>query len=160
MEFIANEGKKVEIEVQGRIYLRHVIKTKFITTNDNYIDIVKEYVSGIYEKGDIISISEKIISICQKKIIKRKDITIGFWARLLSKFASHPNTGVGVGEPIKMQYAINTVGLKKVVIASIASGITKMLGIKGIFYKIVGQDVSGLDGFYGHVWEEYKESVV
>ena len=157
MEFIANEGKKVEIEVQGRIYLRHVIKTKFITTNDNYIDIVKEYVSGIYEKGDIISISEKIISICQKKIIKRKDITIGFWARLLSKFASHPNTGVGVGEPIKMQYAINTVGLKKVVIASIASGITKMLGIKGIFYKIVGQDVSGLDGFYGHVWEEYKD---
>ena len=25
-----------------------------------------------------------------------------------------------------------------------------------MFYKIVGQEVSGLDGFYGDVWEEYK----
>lgn len=32
-----------------------------------------------------------------------------------------------------------------------------MFGIKGIFYKIVGQEVSGLDGFYGHVWKEYED---
>lgn len=25
-----------------------------------------------------------------------------------------------------------------------------------MFYKIVGQEVSGLDGFYGDVWDEYK----
>ena len=30
MEFIANEGKKVEIEVQGEKYLRHAIKTRFV----------------------------------------------------------------------------------------------------------------------------------
>ena len=56
-----------------------------------------------------------------------------------------------------MQYAINTVGLLKVIFASIASAITKLFGIKGIFYKIVGQDVSGLDGFYSHVWQEYGD---
>jgi hypothetical protein len=55
-----------------------------------------------------------------------------------------------------MQYAINKVGLFKVILASIASGITKLFGIKGIFYKIVGQEVSGLDGFYDHIWIQYK----
>lgn len=35
-------------------------------------------------------------------------------------------------------------------------GITKLFGIKGVFYKIVGQEVSGLDGFYGYVWDEYE----
>lgn len=36
-------------------------------------------------------------------------------------------------------------------------GFTKLFGIKGIFYKIVGEEVSGLDGFYDGAWEEYRD---
>lgn len=157
MEFKANDNKMLEIEVGDEIYLRHAIKTKFITTQDEYVKIIEQYVSNIYEKGDILSISEKIISICQNRIVKREDLKIGFWAKLLSKFASHPSTGVGVGETIKMQYAIHKVGLIKVLYASLASAITKLFGKKGVFYQIVGQEVSGLDGFYDHVWNEYRD---
>ena len=157
MEFVANKNKNVEIKIDDEIYLRHAIKTKFITTDDNYIDIIRKYVSNIYEKGDILSISEKVISLCQNRIIKREDIKIGFLAKFLSKFATKTDRGVGVGESIKMQYAINKAGRIKVIFASIASFITKIFGIKGVFYKIVGQEVSGLDGFYSHVWEEYKD---
>lgn len=56
-----------------------------------------------------------------------------------------------------MQYAIDTVGLLKVLWASIASAVTKLFGKKGVFYEIVGQEVSGLDGFDDHVWEEYGD---
>lgn len=157
MEFFANEGKKVEIKINEDIYLRHAIKTHFIKQGESYIDVFKKYVLPIYEQGDIVSSSEKIIALCQNQIVKRQDIKIGFWAKLLSKFASHPTTGVGVGETIKMQYAIDTVGLIKVLWASIASAITKLFGKKGVFYEIVGQEVSGLDGFYDHVWEEYGD---
>ena len=158
MEFVSNEGKNVEISVGKDIYLRHAIKMRFITDKDNYIDVIKEYVSEIYEEGDIISISEKIISICQNKIIKREDIKIGFWAKFLSKFACRKNRGgYGVGMAINMQYAINKVGILKVIFASLVSGITKLIGIKGVFYKIVGRDVSGLDGFYDGAWNEYKD---
>lgn len=157
MEFVSNEGKNIEIEVNGKTYKRHAIKTRFIKQGENYIDIFKQYVSPIYKEGDIVSSSEKIIALCQNRVIKREDIKIGNWAKLLSKFASHPNTGVGVGETIKMQYAIDNVGLAKVLLASLASAATKLLGKKGVFYKIVGQEVSGLDGFYDHVWKEYKD---
>ncbi len=158
MEFVANEGKSVEICVGNDIYLRHAIKTKFINTKDNYIDIMKEYVSNFYQEGDIVSISEKIISICQNRIIKREDIKIGKWAKFLSKFACHQNRGgYGVGMTINMQYAIDNVGLLKVIIASFIAGITKIFGIKGVFYKIVGMEVSGLDGFYDGAWDEYKD---
>ena len=152
-----NEGKKVEIEVNGVTYLRHAIKTRFVKQGESYIDLFKEYVSPIYEEGDLISSSEKIIALCQNRVVKREDIKIGFWAKFLSKFASHPTTGVGVGETIKMQYAIDTVGLPKVLWASFASAVTKLFGKKGVFYKIVGQEVSGLDGFYDHVWKEYGD---
>lgn len=157
MEFYMNEGKNIEIEVNGKNYLRHAIKTRFIKQGESYIDVFKEYVLPIYEEGDIISSSEKIIALCQNRIVKREDIKIGFWAKLLSKFASHPDTGVGVGETIKMQYAIDTVGLLRVLWASIASAVTKLFGKKGVFYEIVGQEVSGLDGFYDHVWKEYGD---
>lgn len=157
MEFYMNEGKNVEIQVNGQTYLRHAIRTRFVEQGESYIDLFKEYVSPIYEEGDIISSSEKIIALCQNRIVKREDIKIGFWAKLLSKFASHPDTGVGVGETIKMQYAIDTVGLFKVIWASVASAITKLFGKKGVFYEIVGQEVSGLDGFYDHVWKEYGD---
>ena len=158
MEFVANEGKNVEIVVGNDTYLRHAIKTKFVKSNDNYIEIMKEYVQNFYQDGDIVSISEKIISICQNRIIRREDIKIGFWAKLLSNFACRKNRGgYGVGMPINMQYAINKVGLLKVIVASIASGITKLFGIKGVFYTIVGREVSGLDGFYDGAWDEYRD---
>lgn len=153
----ANKGKELEINVENEIYYRYAIKTRFIKEGENYIEILNEYIKPIYEEDDIVSISEKIIALCQGRTIKREDIKVGFWAKFLSKFASHPTTGVGVGEAIKMQYAINTVGILKVVYASIASAITKLFGKKGRFYEIVGQEVSGLDGFYGKVWEEYRD---
>ena len=158
MEFIANEGKSVEIEISGDIYLRHAIRTRFITVDDDYIDILKEYVADIYREGDIISISEKIISICQNRTIKREDIKIGFLAKFLSGFACQASPrGYGVGVPIKMQYAINKIGLLRILFASVAGGLFKAFGIKGVFYKIAGPEISGLDGFYDGAWEEYRD---
>ena len=158
MEFFANEGKQVEIEVGEEIFLRHAIRTRFITPQDHYIDILKEYAASIYQDGDLVSISEKIISICQNRIVKREDMKIGFWANFLSKFASRTSpAGIGVGMPIKMQYAIDKVGLCRILLASIIGGIFKLFGKKGVFYKIAGQEVSGLDGFDDRVWKEYKD---
>lgn len=157
MELKANEGKKLEMQIGNDTYLRYAIKTRFVKQGDSYIDLFKEYISPIYEEGDIVSSSEKIIALCQNRVVKREDIKIGFWAKFLSKFASHPSTGVGVGETIKMQYAIDSVGLFKVLWASFASAVTKLFGRKGVFYEIVGRDVAGLDGFYDHVWSEYRD---
>ncbi len=158
MDFVANDDKKVEIQVGDDIYLRHAVKTKFVTTDDNYIDIVKQYVGDLYQDGDIVSISEKIIAICQNRIVKREDIKIGFWANTLSKFANQKNRGgYGVGMAINMQYAINKVGLPRVLLASFLGGITKLFGIKGVFYKVVGREVSGLDGFYDGAWDAYRD---
>ncbi len=158
MKFIANQGKRVEIAVAGTTYLRHAIQTRFITTRDNYIDLIREYVLPLYEEGDLLSISEKVISICQHRIKRREDIRVSFWARFLARFASPASSrGVGVSEPVKMQYAIDQKGLARILAAGVAGGFCKLFGIKGVFYRIAGQEVSGLDGFYDGVWDEYKD---
>lgn len=158
MEFVANKGKSVEIEVDGRIYQRHAVKTRFVTQNDDYIDLLREYVAGIYHEGDIVSISEKIISICQGRIVRREDVKVGRLAKFLAGFAAPVSAkGCGVGSPLKMQYAIDKKGALRVLIAAAIGGACKTLGIKGVFYMIAGREVAGLDGFYGAVWEEYRD---
>lgn len=157
MKFVANEGKKVEIEAGGQIYQRHAIHTHFVKQGESFIELFEKYVKPYYEEGDIVSCSEKIIALCQNRVVHRDQLPIGMAAKFLSKCASHPTTGVGVGETIKMQYAINNVGLTRVLFASAASAVTKLFGIRGVFYQIVGMDVSGLDGFYDKVWEEYRD---
>ena len=158
MDFKANDGKKVEIEVNGKVYLRHAISTHFVKPGEDYIEFVRKYVKDLYESGDIISLSEKVIALCQNRVIKREDIKIGFWARFLSKFASKPKIATGfASEAIKMQYVINKVGLLKVLYASIVSGITKLFGKKGAFYEIIGQEISSLDCFDGYDYEYYKD---
>jgi F420-0:gamma-glutamyl ligase-like protein len=154
---VANAGKSIEIRVGDDTYLRYAIKTHFVKQGEDYVKVVDDYVAPVYEDGDIVSISEKIIALCQNRVVNRANIKIGFWAKLLSKFASHPTIGVGVGETIKMQYAIDKVGLPRVLYASVASAVTKLFGKTGVFYEIVGQEVSGLDGFYDKVWDEYRD---
>ena len=74
MEFKALDNKKVEIEVGGEKYLRHAVKTHYIQLGEDYNKIIENYVKDIYEEGDIVSISEKIISLCQKNIVYKKDV--------------------------------------------------------------------------------------
>lgn len=157
MEFKANEGKKVEIEVNGTMYKRHVIETHYVQIGESYIDIMEKYVKPIYEEGDFISISEKIIALCQERVVYKKDMKVSGLAKFLSKFAMRSDAGVGVDNPYKMQFAIDLCGRLKVIWAAIAGGVCKIFGKRGVFYEIVGPEISGLDGFYGNVFEDYKD---
>ncbi len=157
MKFEAIENKKVEIKVNNNTYLRHAIKTHYVQIGESYIDLIEKYVKDIYEKDDILSISEKVISLCQKRIVYKKDLKVGFLAKFLSKFAMKTDAGVGVSNIYKMQFAINMCGKLKVIWAAICSAVGKLFKKKGIFYKIVGQEVSGLDGFYGHIFSDYED---
>ncbi len=157
MEFKALDNKNVEIEVNGEKFLRHAIRTHYIQLGEDYNKIIEDYVKDIYEDGDIVSISEKIISLCQENVVYKKDVKVSGLAKFLSKFAMKTTAGIGVDSPYKMQFAIDINGPIKVLWAAIAGGFFKLFGKRGVFYEIVGPEVSGLDGFYGDVFEDYAE---
>ena len=148
MEFVANESKKVEIETSTGVYQRHAIQTHFVQIGENYIDLIERYVKPLYEEGDLLSISEKVIALCQKRIVYRKDIHPGFWAKLLCRFVHVTPAGPGAGTPHKMQLIIMICGLPRVLLAGFVSAVTRPFGVKGLFYKICGHGVAGIDGFY------------
>ena len=156
MEFHANEGKSVTIQAMGKTWARHAIATHFVTVGESYIDLMERYVKPVYQEGDILSMSEKVIAICQKRVVTEEELKPGFWAKVLSRFVHQTSAGPGMGLPIKMQFAINVCGLPKILWAAFRAAIDKLRGVRGTFYRIAGLEVSGLDGFYGEDIPEYE----
>jgi len=152
---IPNSNKKLVVEIKGKKYARYPIKTHFIETSDNFSNLVLKYVLPFAKKSDIVILCQKIVSIIQGRVVRKSDLKVGFWARFLSKFAKKTPYGFSVGNPLKMQLAINLAGLPKILFACLCSGITKIFGISGTFYRVAGHQISQIDGFYGEAFSQY-----
>ena len=157
MELKVNESKQLLRTVDGVTYERYAIPTRFVNIGDDYIEFMREYALPHMGEGDFLSISEKIIALCQEQIVYRKDIHPGFWAKLLCKFVRVTPAGPGAGTPYKMQLIIMLCGLPRVLFAAACSAVTKLFGKKGVFYKVCGHDVDGIDGLidYDISYKEY-----
>ena len=150
--------KHAEIVSNGVTYIRTPIKTHFVELGEDLIEVIRTYVSPVWQEGDFITISEKIVSMCQENVVYKKDMKISLEAKFLSRFATqHSEHGIGVGDVYKMQFAIDQCGKLKVLWAAICAGFGKLVGRKGIFYEMVGEQVTGLDGFYPDVFPIYGE---
>ena len=150
-----------DIAVGENTYSRLAIQTHFIEKGESYIENIRRYVMPLYENGDILSISEKVIAMCQNNTVDISEIKIGWWARTLAKFASSTPAGPGVSTPSKMQLAINLAGLPRIIWASICAAVGKIFGKKGVFYAVAGHEIAGIDGFYHKAsFEIYKTTAI
>ena len=148
-------------EVDGVRYERYGIKTHFIEKGEDYIEVLRKYVSPLYQPGDVVTLGEKVISMCQGNIVTMEEVKVGFWAKFLSKFAYRSATGTGLSEPYKLQLAIDMKGLPLVLWASFRSAVGKLFGKRGVFFEILGREIAGIDGFYPHSqFDTYKTTAV
>lgn len=152
-----NKKNKLIIEVEGEKWERHLIKTHFIETIDSFDGLVEKYVLPFAKNGDIVVFCQKIVSIIQNRIVYKKDIKLGFWAKFLSKFVKKTPAGFSVGNPLKMQLAINIAGLPRILFASFFGFLFKIFGITGMFYRLAGNQISQIDGFYGEAYSQYAD---
>lgn len=164
MELYANEGKQVEIVVNGVSYRRHAIKTHFVTPNESYLGLIERYVLPHFERGDVLFSASKVVSIASGNVIDPADLKVGKLANWLSsKVAADFQKGAGVGVPLKMQYAIDTVGTPRILAGAAASVIGKKVFRKnGWFYVVTGPKVVGIDGFgddYGSSDEFHRQGI-
>lgn len=136
------------VSAGGDAYGRIAVQTHFIARGESYCDQIRRYVLPVYQSGDILSISEKVISMCQNHVVEKRDVKLGLWAKLLSRFAASNEHGVAMDQPYKLQLAIDLCGLPRILLAVFCSAVTKLFGIHGVFYRIAGHEVAGIDGFY------------
>jgi F420-0:gamma-glutamyl ligase-like protein len=155
--FVHNPGRKIEITAMGKQFNRFPIRTHYVQVGkDNYIDLVKKYIVPNYQEGDIVSISEKVISICEGRVVYKKDVKVTPLARFLSKFV-HGSVSVGLhlAIPEKMQVAIDQVGAPRILLAAACAAVTRPFGRHGVFYQVAGRQAAGIDGFESDGFQDY-----
>lgn len=142
----------------GRTYGRYAIQTHFVQRGESQAELVRRYIMPLYRQGDILSFGAKVMAMCVESVKTRDEVKPGFWANLLWRFAGINTTGVGMHEPYKMQLVIDICGLPRVLLAAFLSAVTRPFGVRGVFYKVCGKGVGGIDGFYFRSsFDVYKE---
>ena len=97
-----NQGKDLAIDAGGRRFLRIPMRTHFVKIGEDYARLAARYAAPRVAPGDVLCISEKIIALCQRRVVYRDQIHPGFWARLLCRFVHRTPAGPGAGTPHKM----------------------------------------------------------
>lgn len=142
-----NSGKNLDITLpDGQRYSRLPVKTHVISDKDQITDVVKKYITPIAQEGDTVVISERIVAISQGRSFLLEDIKPTWWAHTLSKFVYNHPGGIGLRNPYTMQLAIQEAGLPRILLAATVAVITKPLGMRGMFYRVAGNDINAIDG--------------
>lgn len=126
------------------------MRKNFIEVGEDYIGLMKKYILPFIREGDIVSASEKVISMCQANVVRMEDVKLSCAARLMSRFGKRTNSGIGITEPYKLQLMIDMNGMGRALYAGAAGIVGKLVGKRGVFYKILGTNAAGIDGFYSH----------
>ncbi|MDO8617355.1 MAG: coenzyme F420-0:L-glutamate ligase [Candidatus Uhrbacteria bacterium] len=155
--FSANIGKRLDIEVDGHRYARLPIKTHVITKDDDILEVVERYAKPHLQTGDILFISERVVAITQGRAYPIKDIHPSWFARFLVTFVHKSPYGIGLGSPWTMELAVREAGIARMLLAALASAITKPFGLRGVFYRVVGKNINAIDGPCSYTLPPFNE---
>ncbi|MGB4312341.1 MAG: coenzyme F420-0:L-glutamate ligase [Natronincolaceae bacterium] len=158
---IVNVGKKLEINIGNKRFIRIPIKTHLITREDNIVDVVLKYLKDKISEGDIIFVTEKIVAITQGRAIPLEEIKPRPLAAFLARYVTKTTAGIGLGMPETMEMALRECGIFRILFAAIIAAVTKIIfRRKGDFYRIAGPKARAIDGPTSGTIPPYNAHVV
>jgi len=160
-DYEANEGQNLDLVTSlGENVRRYPVRTELFSRDDDLDARVLEhndaFFAGLPAAGPDheaatrgpwwFFLSEKVVAITQGRSYFVWDIKVGRPARVLSRYVTRTPAGIGLGSPFTMQLAIQEAGLPRVLYASAGGAIGKVIGRKGLFYELVGNQINAIDG--------------
>jgi F420-0:gamma-glutamyl ligase len=156
----ANEGKSLEIDIDGVRYERIPIRTHVVMSGDDVIKVIKDYAAEAVRPGDVLFVTEKIVAISQGRSYPLESISVRPLARMLSNHVLKTPHGIGLGMPETMEMALRECGVPRILFAAAVSVVSKRLGRSGDFYRIAGPKARGIDGPTPKTIPPYNQQVV
>lgn len=153
-----NEGRELHATIDGVVYARHPVRTHLVTAADDAAAVAARYATPLGEDVALVAVSERMVAITQGRSHPMSEIRPGRLARFLVRFVTRPGYGIGLGTAETMQLAIDEVGTPRILLAAAVSGVTKPLGIHGLFYRIAGPQASAIDGPTSYTIPPYNQA--
>nr|WP_245210854.1 hypothetical protein [Prochlorococcus marinus] len=144
-----------EISINNK-YNAFAIKTDLLGCFDDPVNTLIAYCKGIVEKNDILTIGESPLAIMQNRYIDPQNLEYSLFSKTLCYFF-HPTSSLATA--CGMQLLINRIGITRITFALIIGFLFKLVGIKGMFYRLTGSESSLIDDISGTV-TPYDKSIV
>ena len=135
-----------QVRVAGVNYQRLPLRTRWLSETDDLVLSLKESLE-LARPGDTVGVSETVTTLLTGRTVDIRTVQPGWLARFLARYV-HPRGehARGLSVPEKMQYVIRTVGLRRIIAATIGSAVTRPFGVHGTFYRIAGPIARDVDG--------------
>lgn len=153
-----NEGRELHATIDGVVYARHPVRTHLVTADDDAAAVASRYATPLGEDVALVAVSERMVAITQGRSHPMSEIRPGRLARFLVRFVTRPGYGIGLGTAETMQLAIDEVGTLRILLAAAVSGVTKLIGIHGLFYRIAGPQAAAIDGPTSYTIPPYNQA--
>jgi F420-0:gamma-glutamyl ligase len=160
LEGVPNPRRRLEIEIEGRVFLRIPIRTHVVTVADDIVDLLAQYAGPAVQPGDIVFVSEKVVAITQGRAIPIEQIRVSRLAQLLWPRVAKVKYGIGLRSPYSMQCAIDECGAARILLAAVVGGLSKLIGRKGDFYRVAGKQAAMIDAAGTAGIDAFKGSVI
>ena len=145
-EFTPNDEKHLFAVANGTVYARLPLHTDLVARGDDLDLVMERHVVPHVKPGDLVVMAEKPIAASQGRSYALDEIHPTKLAKVLSKAVTKTPHGIGLGIPETMQLAIDEAGAPRIVAAAAVSAAGKVVGKRGLFYKVAGADVEAIDG--------------
>ena len=122
------------------------IRTHILGSLDDPIEILKSYMPLNCFSTDILTIGESPLAVMQGRYINYRNVNSTLISRLICK-GFHPTSSLATASG--MQTLINISGPTRVIISWLIGGIFKFFGVRGIFYRLAGEQARLIDDITG-----------
>lgn len=150
-------GKQLVIAIGGVPYARYPVRTHVVLSGEDIVTTLSPYLAPHLASGDTVFVSEKIVAIAEGRAYPIREIRPSALARFLVRFVYRSPHGIGLASPWTMELALREAGVPRILLASVASALTKPFGIRGVFYRIAGRSVASIDGPTLYTLPPYNE---
>ncbi|BBL85843.1 hypothetical protein PMYN1_Chma30 (chromatophore) [Paulinella micropora] len=122
------------------------VRTHLLGPLDDPSSVIQYYAGHLLEPGDIIAIGETPLAIMQGRFHHPTMVQVSGMARTLCRFF-HPTSSLATA--VGLQTLIDIVGPSRVILAWILGITAKILGIRGVFYRLAGNQARLIDDLTG-----------
>jgi len=132
------------------------LRTHLLGVLDDPLEVLRRYGGGVLQSGDILTIGETPLAVMQGRYHHPSTVEPSMLARLLCR-VFHPTSSLATA--CGLQSLIDVVGPARVLCAWLAGTALKLVGSKGGFYRLAGDQARLIDDITGTT-PPYDQTIV
>jgi len=124
----------------------HPLRTHLLRPGEDVVEVTARYLEGVARPGDVVALAETAVAIMQGSLADCEDIRPHYLACRLNRIFGMNSS---LSSVYALEMAFREVGTARILLATAAALVGRLLGRHGDFYRVAGRKVAVIDDCTG-----------